>query len=72
MAWEVAARVSTLDLGDEDVNGGRERNASAALNAYVGPAVKLSLNHVKALAVKGGTFKGDEPSALMLRGQFAY
>jgi len=64
--------VTALDLGDGNVNGGRKRNASAAPNAYVGPAVKLSLNYVDVLEIKGGPFKGDEPSVLMLRGPFAW
>lgn len=71
-AWEVAVRLSALDLGDGNVNGGRERNTSTALNAYIGPVVKLSLNYVNVLDVKGGPFQDDEPSVLMLRGQIAY
>ncbi|MDQ8036489.1 MAG: porin, partial [Pedobacter sp.] len=72
VAWELAARYSRMDLGDAGINGGREQNAALALNAYIGPFVKLSGNYVKVLKTEGGPFAGDEPSALMLRAQFAY
>lgn len=72
VAWELAARYSKLDLTDGTVNGGEERNASYAINAYVGPNVKLSLNYVDVLSVKGGLMNGNEPSAVMLRTQFSY
>lgn len=72
VAWELAARYSKLDLTDGTVNGGEERNASYAINAYVGPNVKLSLNYVDVLSVKGGAFAGNEPAAVMLRTQFSY
>lgn len=71
-AWELAARYSELDLSDADVKGGRERNATLALNSYFGPFVRVSLNAVKVLEVHGGPFKGEEPLAYMLRTQFAY
>lgn len=47
-------------------------DASYAINAYVGPNVKLSLNYVDVLSVKGGLMNGNEPSAVMLRTQFSY
>lgn len=73
VAWEAALRLSELDLIDGPVNGGRERNASASLNAYIGPAVKLSLNAVQVLDVDRGPKAMDaKPRALMLRAQFAY
>ena len=72
VAWELAARWSALDLTDGTVKGGAERNASFAINAYVGPNVKLSLNYVDVLSVKGGLMAGNEPSAVMLRTQFSY
>jgi len=72
VAWEVAARLSDMNLNDGTLTGGHERNASAAVNAYVGANVKLSLNYVDVLSVKGGANDGNEPSAVMLRAQFSY
>jgi len=71
VAWELAARLSRLDLEDADVDGGEERNATLALNLYPAPAVKLSLNYVKVLSLDGGQNDGDEPTAVMLRAQLA-
>jgi phosphate-selective porin OprO/OprP len=73
VAWEVALRLSELDLLDGAINGGREQNATASLNAYLGPAVKLSLNAVQVLDVDDGPkATADKPRAIMMRAQFAY
>lgn len=37
VAWELATRLSQLDLSDAGIDGGRESNAALALNAYVSP-----------------------------------
>lgn len=53
-AFEVAARVSRIDLDDEvddlagGVRGGVSNNVSLALNWYFNPYVRLSLNYVRA------------------------
>ena len=53
-AFEVAARVSRIDLDDEvddfvgGVRGGISNNVSLALNWYFNPYVRLSLNYVHA------------------------
>ena len=53
-AFEVAARVSRIDLDDEvddfvgGVRGGVSNNVSLALNWYFNPYVRLSLNYVHA------------------------
>lgn len=72
LAWEVAARISQMDLDDAGVTGGRERDATWGVNAYPSAAVKISLNYVRVLEVRGGSFDGAKASALMLRGQWAY
>ena len=71
-AFEVAARVSRIDLNDEvddlvgGVRGGVSNNISLALNWYFNPYVRLSLNYVHAEVDKldeqgnqeGGTVDG--------------
>lgn len=70
-AFEVAARISELDLTDGPVTGGRERNATAAVSWYLNPFLRVSANYVKVLDVKGGAFDGEEPSVWQMRLQIA-
>ena len=71
-AFDLALRLSSLDLTDGTVNGGRERNATAAFNWYLNQYLKLSANVVKVLDVTGGPFNGEEPTVYQARMQFAY
>ena len=80
-AFEVAARVSHIDLDDEvddlvgGVRGGISNNVSLALNWYFNPYVRLSLNYVHAEVdnvdeegqQEGGTVDGV---AMRLRWEF--
>lgn len=71
-AWELAARLSALDLSDRNIQGGRERNLTLGLNVYPNALLRTSLNAVKVLAVEGGPRAGDEPTIYQLRLQLAY
>lgn len=70
-AFEIAARISELDLTDGPVTGGRERNATAAVSWYLNPFLRVSANYVKVLDVKGGNFDGEQPSVWQMRLQIA-
>jgi phosphate-selective porin OprO/OprP len=70
-AFELAARVSDVDLSDRDVDGGEERNQTLAINWYLNSFLRLSANYVKVIEIKGGPFAGDEPSVFELRAQLA-
>lgn len=63
-AWELAARLSEVDLTDGGVTGGRERNLTLALNWYLTANIRLMLNHISVLDVDrpGNAADGDEPS----------
>lgn len=79
-AFEVAARMSRIDLSDSTIKGGKERNAAVTFNWYLNPFLKVSANIVKVLkmedsaAVSTGTkgaVNGDEPTVFQLRAQLA-
>jgi phosphate-selective porin OprO/OprP len=70
-AWELAARLSNLDLTDGALIGGEERNVTLGVNWHLTPNVKLQANYVKVLEVDrpGNRNDGDEPSAYTVRAQ---
>jgi len=48
VAWELAARLSYLDLDTSRTSSGRERNYTLGLNVYLGQYGRLLLNYVHA------------------------
>lgn len=47
-AWEIVGRISTIDLDDGAIAGGRLVDLSVALNWYLNPVARVSLNYVHA------------------------
>ncbi len=47
-AWEIALRVSNLNLNDAGVNGGEQDNFTVGVNWYPNPATRLMINFVQA------------------------
>jgi len=47
-AWELALRHSFLDLNDGDINGGKERNFTLAINWYLKSNMRVMFNYVRA------------------------
>lgn len=70
-AFEIAARLSEIDLNDGSVIGGRERDATAGLSWYLNPYMRVSANLVKVLKIDGGSFDGQEPTVYQMRLQLA-
>lgn len=75
-AFEVAARYSTVDLEDKTVRGGQEDNAALALNWYLTPFTRVSLNAIKVLKAEGRTgaaaaLNDKEPTIIQMRLQLA-
>jgi phosphate-selective porin OprO and OprP len=70
-AFEIAYRLSGIDLNNENVNGGKERNATYALNWYLNQFLRISFNIVDVIEVDGGAFNGEEPMIYQMRFQLA-
>ncbi len=49
-AWEVAMRLSQLDLNDNDVYGGRLTDLTFGVNWYLNRYLKMTANYIRAIA----------------------
>ncbi|HXF08479.1 MAG TPA: OprO/OprP family phosphate-selective porin [Candidatus Acidoferrales bacterium] len=68
-AWELAARVSEVNLNDGNIVGGEERNLTLALNGYLTSNIRLMLNYIRVLELDrpGNAADQDEPSIIGAR-----
>ena len=82
-AWELALRLSEVKLTDGDLilrnkvllpeaNGGKERNATLALNWYLNQYLRTGINYVHVQDIDGGSLDGKKLDALQIRFQLAY
>jgi phosphate-selective porin OprO/OprP len=74
-AWEIAGRFSYMDLADEDIDGGRARNWTAALNWWVNQNVMFRFNYVYSDRDPGTNTTADEPDyvhAIIARAQVVF
>jgi phosphate-selective porin OprO/OprP len=73
-AFEVAARVSQIDLNDGALHGGKLRDATLGLSWYLNGFMRVSANYVKVLKLDrdGNVFDGQEPAAYQMRLQLAF
>lgn len=68
-AWELAARLSYLDLNDGKVAGGREHNLTLGVNWYIRDNMRLMLNYIDVNSSRRG--KSDNPEIVLIRVQMA-
>lgn len=54
-AWEVALRLSQIDLNDQDIVGGRLTDLTAGLNWYLTPYQRMKFNYILAHLDRGVT-----------------
>ena len=71
-AFEIAARISYVDLTDKDIIGGKEANISLGFNWYLDQRFRVMTNLVKVLDVKrpGSEYDGLDPLILAVRLQW--
>ena len=73
-AWELAARMSQVDMNDEDLSGGEERNVSLGLNWYAREYIKIMVNYVQVLELDrpNSIYDDNETQIFELRFQFEF
>ena len=70
-AWEFAARFSTIDLNDQDIQGGTQKNLSIGVNWYSRIHWRLMANLIKVRA-KDGPFGEQKPWIAQVRAQYYF
>ena len=71
-AWELAARYSEIDLNDDAVSGGRERDITAGLNWYPNPYIRFMANYIHVIEIDGGLHDEEDLDIFQVRAQVAY
>jgi len=70
-AWQVAFRFSTIDLNDEDVEGGTEKNLSFGINWYSKTHWRFMANVIKVNA-DDGPYGEQNPWIIQSRAQYYF
>ena len=70
-AWELAARFSSIDLNDEDVQGGTQKNLSFGVNWYSKTHWRFMGNLIKVKA-EDGPFGEQKPWIIQFRAQYYF
>ncbi len=71
-AWQLAARYSSVDLNDHEIEGGQADSVTVGINWFPTSTLRFSGNYVNILDNDGGAHHGEEPSLLQVRGQWAF
>lgn len=73
-AWELAARLSRIDLTDAGLIGGEQRDFTLALNWYLTSNLRLMFDYVRVLELDrpGSAADGDEPNSFTTRLHFDF
>jgi len=73
-AWEAAARWSSIDLRDEDIEGGKQENFTLGVNWYATDSIRFMANVIFADATEspGANGEDDSPTIYLLRAQYHF
>lgn len=71
-AWQLAARYSSVDLNDHEIDGGQADSVTVGINWFPTSTLRFSGNYVNVLDVDAGEHHGEEPSLFQVRGQWAF
>jgi phosphate-selective porin OprO and OprP len=71
-AWQIAVRFSSLDLTDEDILGGEEKNFTVGLNWFATPNLRFIANYINVINIDNGPAAGDEPEIFQIRTQVEF
>ena len=66
-AWELAGRVSHINLNSQSVLGGEEDNYTGGLNWYLNYNLRFMLNYIKAYSLRDGIH--SNPSIYTVRAE---
>jgi phosphate-selective porin OprO and OprP len=69
-AWEIAARISNLDLNDGDITGGATDILTLGVNYYMTRNLRFTANYI--MADSDAVAGNDDPNALQLRMRFTF
>ena len=73
-AWELAVRLSRIDLNDDDIIGGEELNLTLGVTWYLDKYTKVMANYVDVIDVDrpGSEFDGNDLNIFQLRFQIEF
>jgi phosphate-selective porin OprO/OprP len=74
VAWELAVRLSGIDLNDDDIIGGEELNLTLGVTWYLDKYTKVMANYVDVIDVDrpGSEFDGNDLNIFQLRFQIEF
>ena len=71
-AWEVAARISSLDLEDDGTDNGQLDDLTFGVNWYLNPNTRLMVDYIMADLDPAGAGNDGDTNILAFRAQFHY